>query len=201
MKTERGLILALASAVRHRPLTEVGVPRRVIPADLDEVPIKIAARTGGKNAAACARELAAAKACAVSRDLTDDWVLDCDQMLEIDGEWLDKPGSVEALRVQLLHLRGRTHALISVICLARNGRTQRQMAARAGLTMRNFSPGFLETHLEAAAPRALHAVGGYSIEGLGTQLFSRIDGNIHAIMGLPLLPLLARLRRIGIIPP
>lgn len=200
MKPEDTLILASGSSARHRLLVEAGVPHRVIPTNLDEAAAKRRLRLAQADAEACALALAEEKAAAVSPRHPDSWVLGCDQMLVAEGDWLDKPETPEALRAQLLRLRGRKHVLISALCLMKDRAVDWRHVGRATLTMRSFSDEFLEAYIRTVGPQVLSAVGGYSIEGRGAQLFARIDGSVHAIMGLPLIPLLARLRRIGLMP-
>ena len=116
------------------------------------------------------------------------------------GEWLDKPRDRAGLAAQLRRLRGRGHTLHSAVCLARAGRVRWRHVGRATLRMRAFSDAFLDDYVAAATPLALGAVGGYTLEGSGAQLFARVDGDLFTVMGLPLLPLLAQLRRIGCLP-
>ncbi|MGE4528400.1 MAG: nucleoside triphosphate pyrophosphatase [Rhodospirillaceae bacterium] len=193
-------ILASGSAVRHRLLAEAGVPHAVEPADIDEAAVKARLRAAGGAAADAATALAEAKARAVAARHPEAWVLGCDQILDLEGAWFDKAGDLAELRRQLLRLRGRTHVLVSALCLVK-GRGPAWTAARtARLAMREFSDEFLEGYLKIAGREALQAVGGYSIEGRGAQLFARVEGDLTTVMGLPLMPLLARLRRIGILP-
>lgn len=194
------LILASASAARRRILADAGVTHRALAADLDEAGIKAERRAAGGDARACALVLAAAKALAISAVDPQAWVIGCDQMLDCEGEWLDKPGDHTALAAQLARLRGRSHTLHAAVVLARNGRVRWRHVGRATLKMRAFSDDFLAAYVAAAPPMALAAVGGYTLEGTGAQLFARVDGDLFTIMGLPLLPLLAQLRRIGCLP-
>jgi septum formation protein len=195
-----GLVLASGSSARHRLLDAAGVAHRVIPTNLDEAAIKLRCRAARADAGACALALALAKAAAVSPRHPDAWVLGCDQLLDLGGDWLDKPETPSELRDQLTRLRGRKHTLVSALCLMRNGVADWRHLARATLTMRDFSDDFLDGYVRTVGPQVLSSVGGYSIEGEGVQLFSRIDGALDAVMGLPLLPLLARLRRLGLMP-
>jgi len=193
------LILASGSAVRHRLLAEAGVPHRVVPADLDEAAVKVRLRAAGGTAADAAKALAAAKARAVAALHPESWVLGCDQILDLDGAWFDKARDPAELADHLRRLRGRAHVLVSAFCLMRGADPAQTVARRARLTMRDFSDDFLRAYLDAAGREALQAVGGYSIEGQGAQLFARVEGDLFTVMGLPLMPLLARLRRIGIL--
>ena len=95
----------------------------------------------------------------------------------------------------MLALRGKTHRLYSALTVVRDGEGLFEHSDVADLTMRNFSDRFLESYLDAVGDRALGSVGGYQIESAGIHLFERIEGNYFTILGLPLLPLLAFLRR------
>lgn len=197
---EARLILASGSAVRHRLLAEAGVAHSVEAADIDEAAVKARLRAVGGVAADAAKALAEAKARAVAVRHPQAWVLGCDQMLDFDGAWFDKARDLAELRQQLARLRGRRHELVSALCLVRGGGPAWVAARAARLTMREFSDEFLEAYLKIVGREALQAVGGYSIEGRGAQLFARVEGDLFTVMGLPLMPLLARLRRIGILP-
>lgn len=195
-----GLILASASAARRRILADAGVPHRAVAAGVDEAAITAACRAAGSDVRACALALAEAKALAVGAAYPEAWIIGCDQMLDAGGEWLDKPADSAALARQLALLRGRSHTLHSAVALACGGRVRWRHVGRATLTMRDFSDAFLVDYVATAAPMALAAVGGYTLEGAGAQLFARVHGDLFTVMGLPLLPLLAQLRRIGCLP-
>src|SRR3546814_8013189 len=117
-----------------------------------------------------------------------------DQILDCEGEWFDNPAGLEQGRVQLARLGGRRHELISSAMVVEDGVRLWHHTARATLTMRPFSDAFLESYLAAAGPSVCASVGAYQLEGLGAQLFSRVEGDYFTILGLPLLPLLAFLR-------
>ena len=112
---------------------------------------------------------------------------------------MSKPDSMEAARRQLLDLRGKSHTLHTSVALATNGATVWAETHTATLTMRKLSPEFIGRYLAAAGEEVLNSVGAYQIESLGIQLFDRIEGDYFTILGLPLLPLLAALRREGVI--
>jgi septum formation protein len=104
---------------------------------------------------------------------------------------------MEAARRHLLKLSGKTHILSSAVVLARRGGTLWRHVSVAKLTMRALSPAFIGQHLARVGETALSSVGAYQYEGEGIQLFEEIDGDYFTIVGLPLLPLLAQLRRLG----
>jgi septum formation protein len=102
-------------------------------------------------------------------------------------------------RAQLAQLRGRVHRVINGLVLARDGRELWRHHDEARLEMRSFDDVFLDAYLAEAGPEVLESVGAYRLEGKGAQLFTRIDGDFFSILGLPLLPLLAALRREGLL--
>ncbi len=146
-----------------------------------------------------AEVLARAKAEAVSDLAAKAYVIGGDQVLELDGAVLSKPDSMEAARSQLLDLRGKTHTLHTSVAVATNGEAIWAETAIASLTMRKLSPEFIGRYLAAAGEEVLGSVGAYQLEGLGVQLFEKIDGDYFSILGLPLIPLLDTLRREGVI--
>src|SRR5262249_265994 len=128
-------------------------------------------------------------------------VIGADQVLDCDGTLFDKPADAADVRRQLLLLRGRRHELVSVVVVARDGVRPWHHVGRAALTMRHLSRGFLDAYLKVAGGAVLAWVGAYQVEGVGAQLFARIDGDYFTILGLPLLPLLDFLREQGVLLP
>ncbi len=193
------IILASGSAVRLRLLKEAGVPIVAQRADVAENVMKQGYRTAGRSVTDCALALATAKAKRVSADLPGHWVIGADQMLECDGIWFDKPRDVAGARLQLRQLRGKTHRLIAAVAVVRDGSPAWHSVDEPHLTMRDFTDGFLDDYLGALDDRVTGSVGAYEFEGLGAQLFSAISGDYFSILGLPLLPLLAFLRSVGVL--
>lgn len=193
-ETER-LILASGSAARREMLAQAGVPFAVQVADVDEEALK----TPGVDPVELALELARAKALAVSRHDADAWVLGADQTLSFDGGLVSKAPTLEAARARLSAMRGRAHQLHSGAALARNGQVVWSGADTADLRMRDFSDAFLDHYLAVEGEALLACVGAYRLEGLGAQLFDRVDGDYFTVLGLPLWPVLAELRRAGVI--
>ena len=146
-----------------------------------------------------AAALAAAKAEAVSARLPDALVIGADQVLALGQDLFSKPAGTSEAREQLLRLRGKSHQLHTAASLATGGKVVWTHVEIATLAMRPFSDAFLADYLRAAGDRVCHTVGAYEIEGLGIQLFERIEGSLFTIIGLPLLPLLAELRARGVI--
>jgi septum formation protein len=192
------LLLASGSAIRAQMLRQAGLEFRVETAAIDESEIKLSLRADQVPVERVAETLAETKASRVAAryDATA-LVIGADQMLDIDGTWLDKPANLAEARRQLCELRGRSHRLISSVVLIKGGTRIWHHTAEAYLRMRPFSDTFLDQYLATTAPDILHSVGCYQLEGLGVQLFDRIDGDFFTILGLPLLPLLNQLRQIG----
>ena len=178
-------------------LEGAAVPFTVHVADVDEDAIK--AQLADHDAAELAVELARAKALAVSRHHEDAWVLGADQTLAFDGGRVSKAKSLEAARARLIQMRGRSHQLHSGAALARNGQIVWSGVDTATLTMRDFSDGFLDLYLATEGEGLLSCVGSYRLEGMGSQLFEAVDGDYFTVLGLPLSPVLAELRRAGVL--
>lgn len=193
-----GVVLASGSAARAKMLRDAGVTVRTQPVALDEEAVRQSCQAEGMDAAATAVTLAWMKAERASRKYPGDLVIGADQMLDLDGEWLEKPATAAGLRAQLLKLRGRRHELISAVVAVKDGERLWHTVERARLTVRPFSDAFLEWYLDAAGEAVLSAVGGYHLESIGAQLFSRVEGDYFTVLGLPLLPLLGFLREHGV---
>ena len=192
------LILASASTVRASLLDGAGLNFRTMPSNIDESSIK--KLMNNKGAGPTAQKLAEQKAKFVSNQNSDAYVVGCDQLLDCDGEWFDKPTDVVDLRRQLLSLRGREHSLLTSICIFHQQSCIWSFTDSSTLRMRNFSESFLEHYISSSGSSALQCVGGYKLEGLGAQLFEKVEGDYFSILGLPLFPLLEVLRSYRVIP-
>lgn len=193
------LILASGSVARRGILESAGVRFTVETAEVDEATIiesLEAERARGRDVADLLAEM---KALRVSGRHPGAFVIGADQVLSLGPELFQKPGNVVAARAQLRRLRGQTHVLSSAVCVARDAVIVWRVVQEARLTMREFSDAFLDTYLAETGEAILGSVGAYHVEGLGIQLFSRIDGDVFTIQGLPLLPLLDFLRTHGIV--
>lgn len=188
------LILASASASRAAMLRSAGLDFDVKPARIDEEEIKLSLRADGASLRDAATALAELKAHRITSAEPADFVIAADSMVACDGRWYDKPADMKDAREHLQSLCGKTHELVSAVVLARGGSVIWRHAESAKLTMRNFSDAFLDAYLAQAGDAVLSCVGCYQLEGLGAQLFSRIQGDHFTILGLPLLPLLDILR-------
>ena len=191
------LILASGSPFRKKMLENAGVEVEAIPADLDERAVEAPLAGTGASPQDVALVLAEAKAVAVSEAHPGRLVLGCDQTLSLDGEVFHKPADMEAARRHLLKLSGRMHQLNSAVVLVRDGQTLWRHVAVASMTMRHLEPAFIGRHLARIGDKALSSVGAYQIEGEGIQLFEKIEGDYFTIVGLPLLPVLTELRKLG----
>ncbi len=193
------LILASASAIRRTILNNAGLDLTVDPAAIDEAAVKTEKRALGLPVESVAIELAARKASAVAARHPGALVIGADQILEVGGDWLNKPADRAAAERQLVSLSGRTHRLISGAAVVQDGQEIWRHADTVTMHMRPLSPAFISSYLDRVGAAATSSVGAYQIENLGAQLFSRIDGDFFTVLGLPLLPLLAFLRTRGII--
>ncbi len=194
------VVLASASPIRAELLRRAGVEFDIEVALVDEPTIRESLAAEGASAEDAADALAEAKAMRVGRWRLEDLVIGADQILDLDGRWLEKPGTVENARTQLADLSGRRHRLVSAAVVARGGARIWGAIDGAGLTMRRFEPAQIDAYLAEAAPAVLGSVGCYQVEGIGVRLFERIEGDHFTILGLPLLPLLAFLRGHGAAP-
>jgi septum formation protein len=191
------LILASASPIRKKLLVAAGLPMQVEPALVDEESLKRVFQVEQRAAADCALALAEAKARQVSGNHRHALVVGADQILVCGETWLNKPSDLADARAQLQSLRGRTHMLITAVCVVREAARMWHTVNSAKLTMRHFSDAFLDAYLCSEQAAVLGSVGGYRLEERGIQLFAEIQGDYFAILGLPLLELLSFLRARG----
>lgn len=193
------LVLASASTARRRMLEAAGLSVEFERPRVDEEAVKASLRAEGVKPRDQADALAEVKALSIS-NRRGGFVIGADQMLAVEGETLDKPQSREEARAHLLKLRGKQHELITAAVVARDGAVIWRHVETPRLRMRVFSDAFLDDYLARAGDDVLHSVGAYQLEGLGAQLFERVDGDYFAVLGLPLLPLLSFLREHEIVP-
>lgn len=194
---EPRLVLASASPTRARLLQGAGVPVEIVPPGIDEEKVKRRLRGAGIDGPELAERLAEEKARSVARK--GKLVLGADQVLILGERVFDKPANRAAAAEQLAALAGRTHRLLSAACIAEDGSPVWRRTGEARLTMRNFGAALVETYLERIGEAALSGPGAYRVEGPGIQLFESIEGDWPTILGLPLLALMAYLRRRGVI--
>ena len=194
---EQPLVLASRSEIRLALLRNAGLSVEAEAPDIDERSIE--RRAGKSEPGEVAALLAREKAWAIASRHPARLVLGADQTLTLDDRRFSKPIDRAAAREQLRVLRGRTHELHTAVSLTRGAKTVWEHREAARLTMREFSDAFVEAYLDRAGPAVTRSVGGYQLEGLGIQLFERVDGDHFVILGLPLLPLMSYLRRSGLL--
>jgi septum formation protein len=187
------LILASQSRARKMLLANAGLTFEAIPAGIDERAIQQASEASapGEIAGLLARE----KARFVSERKAGHHVIGADQTLALGGRLFNKPDGHAAAAEQLGALAGQTHELHSAIAVALDGKILFETVAIARMSMRPLGEEGIRAYLDAAGEAVTSSVGAYQLEGLGVHLFERIEGDHFTILGLPLLPLLAFLRR------
>lgn len=194
------IILASKSAARRAVLTGAGVPFEVAVAGVDEDAVKTAMLAQGATPRDVADALAEIKAVKISAGRPG-FVIGSDQTLEFEGQLYDKAESLEAAAERLKTMRGKPHKLHSAVVVAKDGAPIWREIVSATLTMRDFSDDFLDAYLALEVEEMLGSVGCYRLEGPGAQLFSKIEGDYFAILGLPLMGLLDLFRRHGVLTP
>ena len=192
------IILASGSASRRALLAGAGVEAETIKPHVDEDMAKAGFRADGMKVRDQAMQLAEMKAVKVS-GAHSGLVIGGDQMLSLEGVAFDKPADMHAARGHLEAMSGKTHILETAIVVAENGAPVWRHLARPSLTMRALSDEFITHYLEQAGEDILRTVGAYQLEGIGAQLFSKIEGDYFSILGLPLLPLLDYFRTRGVL--
>lgn len=183
-------------------LLRAGIPCEIVPADLDEDAIKqeFTGNGSGADNDSVTLTLAAEKALHISKKMPDRMVIGADQILNLDGEIFNKPSNRIQARSQLVRLNGRSHELTSAVSVACNGQELWNHVDRARLWVRELSAEFIDDYLDRIGQAAFTSPGSYQVEGIGIQLFDRIDGNHYTILGMPLLPLLSYLRTQHMVP-
>jgi septum formation protein len=193
------LILASESQSRRALLSAVGINAEVVGADVDERAFEDRFLADGGSLESLAIELARAKALAVSVLRPQAYCLGADQTLTFEGRVFRKPRDFREAAQSLAALQGGTHRLSSAFCVARAGQSLVVDEDHADLRMRPLDPATISRYLDHAGPSVLACVGVYQVEGLGAHLFDRIEGDHSVVLGLPILRLLAWLRREGLI--
>lgn len=191
--------LASGSASRRALLNAAGVAAEAVAPNVDEESYRTAMRADGVSVRDQAMQLAEMKAVRVSQ-ARPGLVIGGDQMLALGEEAFDKPRDMAEAKSHLTRLSGKSHTLETAIVVCEEGRPVWRHLARPKLTMRPLSPEFIEDYTGRCGSALLSTVGAYQLEGLGAQLFVRIEGDYFSILGLPLLPLLDYLRIRKVLP-
>jgi septum formation protein len=187
------LILASQSRARQMLLANAGVSFEAVPADIDE---RFVQKNSGLSAPGeIAGLLAREKACFVSSKNPGRYVVGADQTLALGNRLFSKPSGRVQAADQLRLLAGHTHELHSAVAVARDGKVVFSDVSVARLTMRALTGSEIRAYLDEAGEAVTSSVGAYQLEGLGVHLFDHFEGDHFTILGLPLLPLLAFLRR------
>ena len=193
------IILASASPFRLAMLRNAGIETEANPSRIDERAVEEAVGDAAISPENLAWILAEAKAEEVSERFPGALVIGSDQTLSLGDEVLHKAADMEEARRRLLKLSGKTHHLNSAVVLARDGKALWGHVSVANMTMRKLDPAYVGRYLSRVGDQVLRSVGVYQIEGEGIQLFDSIEGDHFTIVGMPLLPLVAELRRLGAI--
>ena len=193
------LILAGSSRSRREMLEAAGVKFDIQNAHVDEEPIKDALLAEGANGHNIADALAEMKALSVSTIMPEHYVIGADQILEFDGVCFSKARNRTEAKTHLQAMSGKKHNLISAVVIARAGQSEWRAIEKVRLTMRTLSDDFIDQYLEKCGPDILSSVGCYHIEGMGAQLFDRVEGDYFTILGMPLLKVLDFCRTKGLI--
>lgn len=193
------IILASASGSRRAMLDAAGIEHEALAANIDEAAIKDRMRAKGADAGAIADELAKAKALAVSALCPDQLVLGGDSIVSVGDRLFDKPASRNDAGRHLRAFSGQLMRLSSAAAFARNGEIVDSTIDEAELSVRPLSDAFIEAYLDHEWPAIAGCVGCFRIEARGVQLFERTSGSHFTILGMPLLWVLAALRRQGVL--
>ena len=191
------VILASASEIRATLLRNAGLGVQIAPARIDEEMIRAGLEAEDATPHDIADTLAELKAAKVSAKNPGALVLGADQLLELKGRIFAKPETPEEARAQLRALSGKTHRLLSALVVVRDGQPLWRHVAPVRLTMHDLSDGFIDDYVARNWESIRWAVGCYKLEEEGVRLFSRIEGDYFAVLGLPLIEFLNWLRARG----
>ena len=179
------IILASKSGVRKKILEENNIQCKIEPSNVDEDSVKESLLKEKASPTIISKNLAELKANKISQKFIEEMVLGADSVIDLEGEIISKPSDrAEALEI-LKKMNGKTHQLISSVCISRGGSMIWNYTDKASLTMKNMTSLELENYLEKISDNDLYAYNVYQIEGEGRNLFSKIEGDEDTIMGLP----------------
>ena len=179
------IILASKSGVRKKILEENNIQFRVEPSNVDEDSVKESLLKEKATPTIISKNLAELKANKISQKFTEEMVLGADSVIDLEGEIISKPNNREEALEILKRMNGKTHQLISSVCISRGGSMIWNYTDKASLTMKNMTFLELENYLKKISDKDLYAYNVYQIEGEGRNLFSKIEGDEDTIMGLP----------------
>ena len=179
------IILASKSEVRKEILDKNNIKCVVEPSNVDEEPVKESLLKEQVSSEVISKNLAELKANKVSMKKNNEIVLGADSVIDLEGELISKPESREEAMEILRKLNGKSHFLISSVCISKNGSMIWNYTDKAKLTMKNFTDDELKNYLSKISDETLYAYNVYQIEGEGRSLFASIEGDEDTIMGLP----------------
>ena len=180
------IILASKSDVRKKILLENGISCHVEPSKVDEDLIKESLLSEGATPEIISKNLAELKANKVSNKMPEELVLGADSVIDLDGKIISKPKSREEAFKILKKMSGKSHFLISSVCISKKGHMIWNHTDKAELVMKNLNDTDLKNYLSKISDKNLYAYNVYQIEGEGKNLFARIKGDKNTIMGLPI---------------
>ena len=179
------IILASKSGVRKKILEANNIKCKIEPSNVDEDSVKESLQKEKATPTIISKNLAELKANKISRKFIEEMVLGADSVIDLEGEIISKPNDrAEALEI-LKKMNGKTHQLISSVCISKGGSMIWNYTDKASLTMKNMTFLELENYLKKISDKDLYAYNVYQIEGEGRSLFSKIEGDEETIMGLP----------------
>tara|TARA_Y100000591_G_scaffold315862_1_gene323899 strand:+ start:34 stop:624 length:591 start_codon:yes stop_codon:yes gene_type:complete len=180
------IILASKSKVRKEILEKNHIESIVEPSNVDEDVVKLSLIKEGATPEIISKSLAELKANKISSKKTDQIVLGADSVIDLDGQLISKPKNRDEALIILKKLNGKSHFLISSVCISKNGSMIWNYTDKATLTMKNLSDDELKNYLSKISDANLYSYNVYQIEGEGRSLFSTISGDEDTIMGLPI---------------
>jgi len=180
------LILASKSEIRKQILEKHNIKCLVEPSNIDEDNVKKSLLKENASPEIISKNLAELKANKISQKRLGDLVLGADSVIDLEGKIISKPESRDEAMKILRNLNGKTHHLISSVCISQNGSMIWNYTDRASLTMKQMSTKELKNYLTKISDKILFAYNVYQIEGEGKSLFSKVEGDVNTIMGLPI---------------
>ena len=189
------IILASKSKVRKNILSTNGIECDVVPSNVDEDSVKMALLRDNASPKIISKNLAELKANKISLKFKDKLVMGADSVIDLEGSIISKPNDRKEAFNILKSLNGKSHTLISSVCISRGGEMIWNFTDEATLTMKKFSTNELQEYLSEISDQTLYAYNVYQVEGLGKNLFSKIQGDKDTIMGLPIKKIIEYLKK------